>query len=124
MTPDGRDKQRTGAAVLTAVSVAQIKRRYMLGEGSRDLANEFGVSTETIRRVLRGDSWKWVEAAQEQAQPQDLEKAAAESFARLLKNNPQILTPTARDEQLPTGSAETEPGPEELAKLKEYGLIR
>lgn len=132
-TPYSRNRQRIGGAVLTSAEVALIKRRLLDGiEAPRDIGNSYGVSTETIRRIGRGDAWGWVEPAEPGTEaelerfksPEVLAAEAAESFARLLKNNPQILTPTARDEQLPTSSDELEPSPEELAKLKEYGLIR
>lgn len=46
-------------AKLTGTAVAEIRRRYRPRMVSQqDLANEFGVSREAIREVLKGRSWR------------------------------------------------------------------
>jgi hypothetical protein len=69
MTPEGRKKQRVNAsAVLDEYSVARIKRNLLNGLTSRQCAESFGVATETIRKIGRGDSWVWVEPADSSGQ--------------------------------------------------------
>lgn len=47
---------------LTADAVREIRRAYAAGEaGSRKLARRFGVNRESVRQVLRGDSWAHLE---------------------------------------------------------------
>jgi hypothetical protein len=63
MTPYNRNRQRTGGAVLSSEQVAVIKRKLLLDFSSREIAESYGVGTETIRRIARGETWGWIEPA-------------------------------------------------------------
>jgi hypothetical protein len=45
---------------LSRADAETIIRRKAAGEGSRDLADEFGVSIATIQQIARGFTWKWL----------------------------------------------------------------
>lgn len=45
------------AAKLTGEEVIRIRERYARGETQRALAAEYGVSKETVGRVVRGETW-------------------------------------------------------------------
>jgi hypothetical protein len=45
------------AAILTAMQVQEIKRKYRNGMLQRELAGEYGVSLSTISGVVRGATW-------------------------------------------------------------------
>ena len=53
----GRSK---GNAKLTAADIVIVKTRYARGETPRVIARSFGLAAETIRRVLRGETWAWL----------------------------------------------------------------
>lgn len=55
----GKVSSRTGNAALREADVRQIRR---LGPTTptRDLAEAYGVGMETVRKILRRDSWKWL----------------------------------------------------------------
>lgn len=56
-------RQRTKSGLLTAEEVARIKTLYASGvESPRSLARAYDVSLWTIRAIIRGDTWAWVEA--------------------------------------------------------------
>jgi hypothetical protein len=95
-----QDRQRKLArsAVLTEFEVMTIKKRLghfaeIPGTGKRewprDLAKEYGVSTETIRRIDRGDTWGWLIpespeiVARKQLSDEEMKRLADESLARL-----------------------------------------
>ena len=79
---------RAPRASLTEAAVRSIRRRHTQGEASvKDLAREYGLGAETIRRILRWETWAWVGEAGPGApaeawapRPEDL----AASQARLL----------------------------------------
>lgn len=64
-----RNRQRTGAAVLTEDQVAHIKHRLFTGTPPRSIADEYGVGIETVRRISRGDTWGWVPAKNPKDEP-------------------------------------------------------
>ena len=45
---------------MTEAGVVEARRRHAEGEAIRALAREFGVGQVTMRRVLRGETWKHV----------------------------------------------------------------
>ena len=91
----GKVASRTGNAVLSDSDVRQI-RIHAKTHTTRDLADIYGVGMETIRKIVRRDSWKWIAEEIDYNAPipaltgVDTEAAAA-SFARLqqrLKEGP------------------------------------
>lgn len=52
--------ERHHASVLTAVDVRVIRRRYSAGETFAAIGRTFGVSYNTVARVISGESWKAV----------------------------------------------------------------
>lgn len=53
-----RRGEQNGTAKLTAVAVREIRSRYAAGEIRADLARAYGVSHNTIVRVVTGQHWK------------------------------------------------------------------
>lgn len=49
--------ERNGQAKLTEAQVAEVRRLYGQGVGPRELAERFGVHRQTIRLVIRGETW-------------------------------------------------------------------
>lgn len=49
------------AHVLSEAQVREIKARLAENQAMRALGREYGVSRNTIRRIARGTSWKWVQ---------------------------------------------------------------
>jgi len=49
-----------GKAKLTVEDVIIVKCRLANGETPRVIAQSFGLSTETIRKIARGESWAWL----------------------------------------------------------------
>jgi hypothetical protein len=53
--------------VLATTQVHEIRRRHVRGRGpydrgnTRDLADEYGVAMTTIRAIIRGENWGWLE---------------------------------------------------------------
>ncbi len=50
-----------GAAKLRAADVLAIRRRRAAGESRRVLATEFDVGIYTIRDIVEGRTWAWLE---------------------------------------------------------------
>lgn len=84
-----------GAAVLTEAQVRVIRQKSVEeGMSAPQLARIYRVSAETIRRILRGETWNWLDdeprAIQQRVEDTPLPEstpetraAAAASFARL-----------------------------------------
>lgn len=88
-----------------------IKIRQLANEyGPRTIAKAYGVGLETIRRILRGDTWDWL-TEENAAVPAD---GAQTSLDRLLARNPEIT-------QGIVGKAETEEENEATAKARLFG---
>ena len=49
---------RSGTAKLTWDIVREMRRRAFLGETGASLGREYGVNTQTVNCVLRGETWK------------------------------------------------------------------
>lgn len=60
-----RRGSRNGASKLTAPDVLSIRRRRAAGERRCDLATEFGVGIYTIRDIVEGRTWGWLDDEQE-----------------------------------------------------------
>lgn len=60
MVKAGRDPRGTasGTAKLDWDKVREIRRRAALGEKGSVLGREFGVNTQTVNCVIRGETWK------------------------------------------------------------------
>lgn len=104
VTHSGRSRQRLAGAALTEREVAGIKTRLQQGHLPRAIADDYGVATESIRRIGRGETWAWVEASEFQTSsltsilpPEELspeqQAQIAESAQRLLELQTQIDTP-------------------------------
>lgn len=51
-------KSNVKAGVLKPEDIPVIRRRAAEGESYREISKDYGVSTETIGRAVRGDTWK------------------------------------------------------------------
>lgn len=57
-----------GIAKLTRWQVLDMRRRYLNGDVSMaTLAKSYGVGTTTVRKVLHGETWAWLEEPKEAA---------------------------------------------------------
>lgn len=52
--------ERQGSSVLTEDKVREIRRLHKSGLGSREIANLFSVSSNTVQHILKGTRWKHV----------------------------------------------------------------
>lgn len=104
VSQQGRSRQRIAGAALTTREVAGIKVRLSRGDSPRLIAQDYDVGTETIRRIGRGETWAWVEAAEflidplaEIIPPEPLPEAVqaelAESAQRLLALQASLAEP-------------------------------
>lgn len=104
VTHSGRSRQRLAGAALTEREVAGIKTRLQQGHLPRAIADDYGVATESIRRIGRGETWAWVEASEFQTSPltsilppeelsPEQQAQIAESAQRLLELQTAIDTP-------------------------------
>jgi hypothetical protein len=57
--------RNTRSARITPQDVRDIRRRYGEGETQAFLSRAFGVSVIQIGRIVRGESWQWVEGVPE-----------------------------------------------------------
>lgn len=53
-----REAERHHAAKLTSAAAQSIRERYVAGEGTTQLAEEFGVTRQSLYCLLRGTTWK------------------------------------------------------------------
>ena len=86
---NGKVKSRTGNAQLNESDVRMI-RRLAGTQSVRELAEIYCVGMETVRKVIRRDSWKWlaeeIDFDAPASPPTDAERLAADaSFQRLQK---------------------------------------
>jgi hypothetical protein len=65
------DKSRKGRclAILTPAQVLEIRRKSRDGVGVMRLSQEYMVSDATISKILKGQTWKWLEDSAETPQP-------------------------------------------------------
>lgn len=82
-------------ARLTEAEVRMIKTRLYTGESAPSISRDFYVSTETIRRIARGETWSWLDIADGSTEAQaqlaspkevlqsDVEKSLAETLRRM-----------------------------------------
>jgi len=54
-------KGRSARAELTEAAVRGIRSKAALGASVRQLAEEYDVGFETVRRILRWETWRWVD---------------------------------------------------------------
>lgn len=88
-----------GNAKLSPAQVRDIRARGAAGERPRDLGREFRVAPETIRKILRWDTYTMVpevEVVSTRPPPSDAEVAASQ--ARLLA----LLGPVVESKPMPT----------------------
>lgn len=52
---------RHGKAILSEADIPVIRARRKNGESYKDIASTFGINKDTIRCVLNGRSWAWVQ---------------------------------------------------------------
>lgn len=85
-------KGRIARAELTEAAVRGIRLKYAQGASVRELVQEYDVGFETIRRIIRWETWRWVSdegpggiAAPSPVVPKELSKEdMAASLARTL----------------------------------------
>ena len=93
-----RGLRQGGNARLSEDNVRTMRKRYEEGATQRELCQVYGVSITTVGRIVRGETWGWIDLgtggpeapldvmpAMTPEQREDLEKRAAESAARLAK---------------------------------------
>lgn len=56
--PATRRGELNPCARMTRETVAEAKRRHAAGESLRSIARGLGVAAETVRRAVRGESWR------------------------------------------------------------------
>lgn len=125
----GYSKQgRTTRAKVTELEVRRMRREAEAGTSARDLARRFGLSTETVRRILRWETWAWVSEEDDGSQPpapyaQPSEVELAASLARVLEKagmaQPQSHIPSPEENlarQYAAGEAQAQAAAEKLAK--------
>lgn len=127
---------RTARAELTEAAVRGIRSKAALGASVRKLAQEYDIGFETIRRILRWETWRWVSEEGEgsvykpvEVSPEQI--AASEArFRRLIGQDnagPAADNPGTRQvaergsEHLPLGSA---PDMKENLRLEAERLAR
>lgn len=99
------------AKVLTEMEVLRIRELHERKMSARELADFFDVSVETVRRVLRGETWRHVKV---------VERVPEETIAASVGKVLAVLEGECKEENGPRIAAETPP---EVAKrLKEMGL--
>lgn len=93
---EGLAHQREANARLTRGDVVKVRELSREGHSARAIAQAYGVGIETIRRVLRGDTWAWLiegtgtPAALEQQQRVIEESRTA--LERLLERDPSLVS--------------------------------
>ena len=70
MTGHSREGRTTNAS-LNEEAVRRIRLMHRQGESTRVLAKEYGVGVETVRRVLRWETWAWVSEEGSGAEAED-----------------------------------------------------
>lgn len=58
-----RGTREGGNARLSKENVQTIRQRYEAGATQRELCRVYGVSITTIGRIVRGETWGWLEGA-------------------------------------------------------------
>lgn len=123
MNQHERMRQRMGNAQLTEDEVRAIRRLAHV-HSAREIAKLYGLGAETIRRLLRGETWAWVKdtpldmpLSEVSAPPlTDTERVAADAMLqRVLKKTGLEKLAQIREEQ-------TRPGREVLEELRKEGL--
>ena len=79
-----KGRARWAVPVLNEPTVAEMKRRFLLGESTRDVATELGLSYDTAYAVKTGETWKRVPPA---GNPMDVARLKA-TRAPALSNAP------------------------------------
>lgn len=90
---------------LTDDDVRVIRRRLTDGIPRATLAKEYGLATETIAKIHRGDTFRWV-TEEVRAVPTDLEAQASQTRMLALAQSMQAQGVTASP---PAGSLESAP---------------
>lgn len=73
------DRNRAPMAKLTEHEVRLIKQQAAKGIRAAELARVYGLAAETVRRILRGETWTWVSIEP----PRSEEQIAAEAQSSL-----------------------------------------
>ena len=91
----GLAAQREANARLTRGDVIKIRQLTREGHSPREISQMYNVGLETIRRVLRGDTWAWLiegtETLGDVIASRGVEEAGMTVLDRFLKNNPDVL---------------------------------
>lgn len=96
-------KGRTARADLTEADVRSIRSRAALGISTRQLAQEYTVGFETIRRILRWETWRWVSeegsgaVLPPPASPAEIEASKARFLAMIGDQAPPSSMPSMAD---------------------------
>lgn len=96
---------------LSDADVRVIRRRLADGISRATLAREYGLATETIAKIHRGDTFRWV-TEEVRAVPTDLEMQASQARLLALSMSMQAQRATVSP---PADSAEPAPELEEAA---------
>lgn len=88
MSKSYTDRQRalSTSSILKEDDVRKIKARLAVGDSPREIAKDYLVGAETIRRINRGETWAWLtpeQPTQDAEGERKIEEAAAASQKRL-----------------------------------------
>lgn len=93
---EGLAHQREANARLTRGDVVKVRELSREGHSARAIAQAYGVGIETIRRVLRGDTWAWLIEGTGTSEALEREKRAAETsktlLERMIENDPSLVS--------------------------------
>ena len=94
-----RGLRQGGNARLSEDNVRTMRQRYAAGATQRELCQVYGVSITTVGRIVRGETWGWIDAGTGTGGPEapldwvpptltpdqeaEMQRKAAESAARL-----------------------------------------
>lgn len=78
-------QRRQMRGTLTADDVQVIRQRFAAGDTQRELCGVYGVSVNTIGRIVRGETWQWLLQPETVAEKAELTVAEKASLARLLR---------------------------------------
>jgi transposase len=95
MTRHSLRESRTANAVLNEAEVRVIRRNLAAGSSARLIAELYGLSIETIRRIGRRDTWAWVKDEAELDAP--LPPASEEEKAKIAESLARVQRRLAQD---------------------------
>lgn len=117
------ERQRVnGAAKIDEFAVRRIRAAHREGMNAPDLAALFGLAAETVRRIIRRETWTWVE--DHPPEPDEVIRASAERMLALQEdiNRKKLPADTAKEilAELPAAEPVVKHFAEPSEERKEY----